>query len=379
MEKITAIGTIIVFAMMIFGCFAVNLAYKPPVHSASERRDLAVMPAFNADSVLSGTFMNKFEGYAADSFVGRDTLRGVKAGFTYFCYQQTDNGGIYVDGAIGAGKFERLNKSAADKAGRKMAVIAGMFPQSKIYWSFIPDKSAYGKRDYPGYNVEEAREIIGNSMDGYTYIDIANAITGDMFYKSDLHWNQIKLQNALNVLADGMGFVPQKLSDMEKVYAGDFAGVYKGQVALPIETDQMYFLNNAELDNVTATYLADDGSLKSGSIYNFGSDRGFTSEDPYNLFLSGIQPMITLTNNSPAVTNDRNLIVFRDSFTSSLAPLLALSYKSVTLVDLRSIDSRVLSGFLSDSGKNDVLFLYSSQVINNSDVLKVDMSKTLIM
>ena len=77
--------------------------------------------------------------------------------------------------------------------------------------------------------------------------------------------------------------------------------------------------------------------------------------------------MLTIEN--PQATTERELIVFRDSFGSSLAPLLVQGYKTVTLVDVRYISSQMLDRFLDFHGQ-DVLFLYSTLVLNNAFMLK---------
>ena len=61
--------------------------------------------------------------------------------------------------------------------------------------------------------------------------------------------------------------------------------------------------------------------------------------------------------------------MFRDSFGSSLAPLLVRDYRTVTLVDLRYLSSQLLDQFIDFHGQ-DVLFLYSPSVYNNSTMLK---------
>ena len=61
--------------------------------------------------------------------------------------------------------------------------------------------------------------------------------------------------------------------------------------------------------------------------------------------------------------------MFRDSFGSSLVPLLAEGYARITLVDIRYIASERLGTWLTFSDQ-DVLFLYSTPVLNNSETLK---------
>lgn len=91
------------------------------------------------------------------------------------------------------------------------------------------------------------------------------------------------------------------------------------------------------------------------------------SKDLYEVFLSG--PVSLLTVENPNATTDKELIVFRDSFGSAIAPLLMQGYKSITLVDIRYLPSPNLGRFLDFHGQ-DVLFLYSTLVLNNSETIK---------
>ena len=76
--------------------------------------------------------------------------------------------------------------------------------------------------------------------------------------------------------------------------------------------------------------------------------------------------MVLENPNGPA---GRELVLFRDSFGSSLAPLLAASYSKITLVDLRYMDSSLLGDYVTFSHQ-DVLFLYSTLLLNSSQSLR---------
>ncbi|MBO5049704.1 MAG: hypothetical protein J6C41_04680, partial [Oscillospiraceae bacterium] len=65
---------------------------------------------------------------------------------------------------------------------------------------------------------------------------------------------------------------------------------------------------------------------------------------------------------NPNATTGKSLIVFRDSFGSSISPLLVESYATVTLVDLRYASSEDLGRYLTFRG-DDVLFLFGTQVL----------------
>ena len=65
-----------------------------------------------------------------------------------------------------------------------------------------------------------------------------------------------------------------------------------------------------------------------------------------DVFLSGATALITVENPDTAEKTDRELIIFRDSFGSSLAPLLLSDYARITLVDLRYIKWSYLDQFI---------------------------------
>ena len=93
----------------------------------------------------------------------------------------------------------------------------------------------------------------------------------------------------------------------------------------------------------------------------------FYGDDPYDVFLSGNQPIVKLKNDF--VDNDKRLVVFRDSFGSSIAPIISTAYDEVVLVDLRYIMSESLSEYV-DFENADVLFLYSTLLLNSSMSMK---------
>ena len=72
---------------------------------------------------------------------------------------------------------------------------------------------------------------------------------------------------------------------------------------------------------------------------------------------------------NPNAKTERKLIVFRDSFGASLIPLLAEGYREITLIDIRYLSPASLGRFV-DFDAQDVLFLYSTSVLNDSATIK---------
>ena len=108
-----------------------------------------------------------------------------------------------------------------------------------------------------------------------------------------------------------------------------FYGVYCGQSALPLAPDTLCYLENDILRGCTVYDYETDTEIP---VYDLAAAEG---NDAYALFLSGSKSLLTITN--PQAKTGRELIVFRDSFASSLAPLLAEGYAKITLVDIRYV------------------------------------------
>ena len=141
-----------------------------------------------------------------------------------------------------------------------------------------------------------------------------------------------------------------------------FYGVYYGQSALPHASEPLRYLSNSVIRSLRVYNVETASEIP---VYDLKAAAG---RDPYEMFLGGARSIISLTN--PNTKQKRKLLVFRDSFGSSIAPLLAAGYSEITLVDIRYISPLSLSKFVDFSGVTDVLFLYSASVVNNSETIK---------
>ena len=356
---------IAVFIIIIGGLFVLNLTVAPPAMLEGERRAPARFPRLSFETVISAEFMERFEDFAADSFVFRDCFRAINSALVFGVFLQTDKNGLYLDSG-GAGEFGRTDPDTIEQTAGKIQTVAGSLDGVNIYYAFIPDKSIYSSMETPGFDPALTEKTLTEKpgMDEYTYIRLTGTLSAGSYYRTDLHWDQVKISGVLDALGASMGF-DADLSGYSAQYAGEFQGVYSGQLALPIGTDDFNFLSSPSL---SAMYLNERAmELEPGPVYDWDKISGL---DPYDFFLSGVQPLIILENNESA--SDNVLYLFRDSFSSSLAPLLASAYSKVVLIDLRYIDMRALSRLVEFAPGSDALFLYSTQVLNNPAMLLVN-------
>lgn len=358
---------IVVLSAAVF--FLVSFAWcllKPAdAVSDSERRPLAGMPSFSASAVMSGKFMQDFESYAMDQFPLRNGFRTLKSVASRYLFGQRDVGGIYLAGGYVSKLEYPMNRDSLDNAAARFKRIYDKYLNGqdvKIYLSVIPDKNFFlaGQNGYPAIDYEEFTGYLKEKNNYMQYIDIFDCLELSDYYKTDTHWRQERLSKVAQRLAEGMDIT---LSGQYRVKLLDnpFYGVYYGQSALPLSSEQIYYLESDVFDSCQVYDYETNGEIP---VYDMEKAMG---RDPYEIFLAGSKSLLTVKNADAAT--DRRLIIFRDSFGSSIAPLLFEGYAEVTLIDIRYLSSELLRNYV-EFDNCDVLFLYSTLVLNNSETLK---------
>jgi len=336
--------------------------------SISERRRLDQFPKLNLATIGDGSFMSNFEDYTLDQFPLRDTFRTVKALSAFGLFLQKDNNNIYIADGQAASLDYPLSESSLNYAsGRIQALYEKYFKDidANFYFSIVPDKGYYlaQANGYPAMDYAALTEAAGEIFSFAEYIDIFGTLDAGDYYATDSHWKQENLEDTVSVLADGMGISGKIWKDYETVTASQpFYGVYYGQAALPLAPDTIRYLTNDALEACTV-YNVETG--KTGGIYDLEK---LDSRDPYEVFLSGATPLLIVEN--PNAAEERELVVFRDSYGSSLLPLLTGAYSRIVIADTRYMHPDLLASHVDFSTADDVLFLYSTSLLNSSRPLK---------
>ena len=141
-----------------------------------------------------------------------------------------------------------------------------------------------------------------------------------------------------------------------------FFGSYTGKTEEPLTADTLRYLTGETLDACT---VYDYETEAQESLYDLSA---VDTKTPYDLYLQGSKSLLHI--DSPLSATDKTLVVFRDSFGSSIIPLLAESYRTVYAVDIRYLASDRLGRVVDFPDDADVLLLYSATVLQNSITLK---------
>ena len=367
--KVKNIVTSVVFAVFIFAVAICCVLRAPDEMSESERRPLAQFPKFEMSDKGFNTsiknYISDFEDYTLDQFPLRDTMREIKAFFEFNLFNKKDNNNLYfVDGYISE-MSPVLNKDSVNNAAGIWNNIYKKYldgKANKVILSVIPDKN-YFMAEENGYLALDYTEMIDMLMElcpDFEYVDIFGEMELDDFYKTDTHWRQEEIVKVAKKLAEALG-VEGEYSWEYKTNSLDvpFYGVYAGQIGLGVESETINYLTSDLLDNCK---LFDYEMNKYVDIYDKAKAEGL---DPYDFFLSGAKKGPMRIDN-PSQDNGKTLVIFRDSFGSSFAPLMADGYSTVYVVDIRVTMAGMINNIVGGFEGKDVLFLASSMVVNDS-------------
>lgn len=356
----------VTFAFLITLAFLVSMCvvkyFKPTETSESERRPLAQFPEeITWDSVVDRTSITKFEDYSVDQFPFREFFRMVKAKFHLNILGINENNGLAVKDDYIAKIEQDFTPELLDYSiGRLQHVYETLIKDNggKHFVSIVPDKNYFLAKDYgyPSPDYDKLVEQVKTALSGMEYVDIFGDLTLSDYYRTDTHWSQDKIGAVANRLAQALGAADRIKGEYKENTLYPFYGVYYGQSALQPKPDTITYLTSDVLDNCT---VFDYETGQTYGIYNFEK---FEGKDGYDFFLSGTKALLRIDN--PNATTDKELIIFRDSFGSSITPLLAEGYKSIYLVDIRYVVPDMLGRFIDFEGK-DVLYLYSALILNS--------------
>lgn len=348
-------------------------------YSVAERRKLAQAPELSVQSLLAEnklnpdgsireklSYMSLFEDYSLDQFPLRDKFRQVKALFHYNVMRQKDNNDIYVTGDYAVKMLYPLNETMVKGNLSIFEHIQKNYLAKngcKAYMTVVPDKSFFLAEESGHLSLDYDRlfGLVKEKMPWATHIDLTDTLSIEDYYYTDTHWRQECILPAAQKIAQAMGVTaPQEADFTKTALERPFYGVYYGHAALPMDPETMFVMESQLLSGCT---VLDVQASSQTAVYNMDMA---DSDDMYNVFLSGAKALLKIQN--PNAKTKRELIVFRDSFGSSMIPLLVQDYATVTVVDLRYIDYRVLDQFVNFRGK-DVLFLYNTQVLNTTPLM----------
>lgn len=360
-DKLKNIVVTIVFVFIIIIFFIANIMKKDDTISIAERRKLEQFPQISVKTVFTGTFFDKFNKYATDQFVKREEFRKLKINTEFNLLGKSDYNNLYQYGDYIINQTYPLNEKSVLNIARKINQIYEQYltDQNNVYFTIVPDKNYFIDSENLRLDYNKLENLLKENLLFAKYIRIFDQLELKNYYKTDTHWKQEKITSIAQTIATSMN-VNLENEYTEKTIC-DFQGTYSGQLPISTAKDEIKILTSSEIEKCKVYNYETNEETK---VYNMGK---VNSLDKYDIYLSGATPLLEIEN--PENKTGKELVIFRDSYASSLVPLLIPAYSKITLIDTRYISPKLLPNYV-EFNNQDILFMYSTLVINDSYSLK---------
>ena len=359
--------------LILTAVMVLHIVLPDEAYSASEKRNLALLPDLNLKTVSSGEFMAKADSYAADQFPLRAELMRIRTNLTRFLGETESQGVFYCqDGSL----IEAFSAYDAEKQKSTAAAVTQFLQKHEFRTAaFLLIPSAVTL--YP-----EKLPLFAETVSERDYIKAFTALLPDtlqcpdlesvllrmkeegkkVYYETDHHWTMPAAYRVFGELAEDLGWKQGEYTS--GTVSNSFLGSLVAKSGFsPARSDEIVLYENADpASQVLVIHMA-SGTSK-GSFYE---PAALKSADQYEVFLGGNEPVLQI---QTTADTDDTLLVFKDSYANCFLPFLADSYKTITVIDPRYYTDSVETLFLQ-SDYTDVLFLYSALTLSQDESLRI--------
>lgn len=288
------------FLAILLGFFVVNLIKSDQDTSELENRSLSQRPKLTWESITSGTFMERFESYVSDQFVGRNVFREIYVGFSRF-------GGSREENDVLRGRHRQLMETisipdeellAEDVAGINEYALS--YPDVSTHILLVPDSAEILSNRIPLFaSVADQAELFDNFRaqldDSIIWADAVSVLEEHtdekLYYQTDPHWTTQGAYDVFLGTAGSLGIEdPYDTTYDSYCAAYDFNGTLSSTSGFLInrkEEVDVYLPENAT--SYLVTYVEE--AEKTTSIY---STDALDTRDKYAVFMGGNHSLVEI-------------------------------------------------------------------------------------
>lgn len=259
-------------------------------------------------------------------------------------------------------------------AGRTVDVFEDSMPSifwyesthSALYWDAY-DTSAQAA----GLTTVELKDMLKAHVDAGEYV----------YYKTDHHWTTLGAYYAYCAVMESLGKTPASLDKFTvEEFSGKFYGTTYAKAGIsPSGADTIEFYRfDGDTDYTMTINPGYPDEYTQQGFYNYQYQN---VDDKYSAFLghsnmtdNGGNNAVTIITKNNSDTHREKLILIKDSFGHSLAPLLAYDYDLIIL-DMRYYNGD-MSEFFSDDSVSNMLVIYNMATFSNDTNLSKLLSCT---
>ena len=352
----------LVFGLGLMLTAILNLIKPQSDFSEMENRTLSDFPTLNVETLLDGTFMDKFETYLSDQFILRDQARIV-----YMAYERlggsAESNGVIVceDGQLLEDIVVPTDEHMVDLA-YSLVSFQENYLDVNVSVMIAPDAAAVIDADIPDYvNVADQSEILDafeadlqgrlNWIDCYSIMKDINSVSS-IYYKTDHHWTTLGAYYAFLGAANSLGIEsPGEIIYTPMVVSNHFNGALSSTSGFCQDEEESLSVYLSEQTPAYVVEYVESGEVRPSLYFS----EKLSEKDKYAVFFGGNYSVMDIR---IAQDKDKSLLVIKDSFANSFIPFLLPYYKEIVVVDPRYYGGTV-SDIMEEYSLTDVLFLYS--------------------
>ena len=375
MNKNKSFSQYLLISLFIVLFFALSLSFiiiPDSPFSEDENRALSTAPEFSLQKLFFGNYTSDFSDYCSDQFPFRSFFVNLKALGELALFKGENNGiivagdgNLITDPGIANEELIKENLSHIEDFAKNSAV--------KVYTAFIPGGS-YVLREtlpstYPQGEIQKHYRILSESIpENVVNIDLAPMLdlhsSEYIYYKTDHHQTALGAYYTYCEVINALGKEPYSIDNFKReTVSQEFYGTTWSFAGIPfVKPDSLEFFR---FDGDTEYTVEINGKETKKGLYDFTA---LETKDKYSAFVANtVNGYIKISSNE----NSETLIIFKDSFAHSIAPLLARHY-NIIMIDTRyhMILRGSIDKLIEAENPSAVLFLMGAQgVFDNSGKL----------
>lgn len=363
-KKIKIQGSVAFCFLLCIGVFLiVNTLVPSRKISQTENRVLTQRPRLSVASLQTGTFMEQYETYLSDQFVGRDFWENLSISLKRIggC---RENNGVYLgsknqlmeDVVVPDKDNLNANLDAVNAFARNypdIPVSMAIVPTAASVWSNkLPALAEVANQQSYIRSVQRAVEENVGWIDATA--SLQEHVEEEIFYKTDHHWTSLGAYYVFKGCGTAMGiqsdtasnFTPYAVSTTFNGMLSSESGFARGEkeeidIYVPVGENISVIVNYVE-EQVKRTSLYDSSKLE--------------TKNQYEVFLGGNSPLIDIRTTA---NSSRKLLLFKDSYANSFIQFLTPYFREIVVVDPRYYGGTA-EDLVTTYNITDTLFLYNA-------------------
>lgn len=345
----------VVLFFVILGLFA-GLTFGLPARAFSdnENRNLAQMPVFTVENLLSGEFQSDLDAFLSDQiplremwietntnikkWLGKREINGVYLGSDGYYFQQ------FTEDSYSASRKDAVF-ALLGQFGKKIGVPVNimMVPTPGVVLSDKLPANA------PMYDADAMWQSLQAATPDCGFIDLRAAFADadtQLYYRTDHHWTTQGAYVAYQQYCAAMGLAAKPLADfgLTKVSDSFLGTIYSKTLDSDAKPEEIWAAK--DLPQITVTF---DGEKTADTLY---AEEFLGKKDQYAYFFGGNWGRVEIETEAD---NGKTLVIFKDSFANSFVPYILGDYEKIVMLDLRYFSGNVTEAV---AGATEVLFLY---------------------